>query len=163
MPRMLNAVGGDGDAVEALGRLAFVADVRRSCRCRRRVASNVRVASRPVRDSRGTRRPCVRVRTRSNEPIAIVAIRIGDRQAADQHRVHEREHRGVDADAERQRDRGDQREPLVFQKQASSESNIFPKTHGIPFEGRRVDLDTLTDRKFPRFHAPERSRVTITR
>ena len=56
-------------------------------------------------------------------------VGIGDGQAADQHRVHESEHRGVDADAQRQRDRRDQGEPLVLQQQASREADIFPKTH----------------------------------
>jgi hypothetical protein len=59
-------------------------------------------------------------------------IRIGDGQAAYQHRVHESEHRGVDANAQRKGDRGDTGEPFVLQEQACGKSDIFPKAHGIP-------------------------------
>ena len=61
--------------------------------------------------------------------MAITRSASGIGHAADQHGVHEGEHRGVHADAKRQRDRGDQREPLVFQQQPAGKAHIFPKTH----------------------------------
>ena len=63
----------------------------------------------------------LRSRTGSYESSAMVAIGIVEGQAADQHGIHESEHRGVDADAERERDRRHQREPFVLDEQASGE------------------------------------------
>ncbi len=68
-----------------------------------------------------------RSRTGSRELSAMIAVGIVERQPADQHGVDEGEHRGVDADAERQRQRRDEREPFVFDEQADGELKVLPE------------------------------------
>ena len=65
---------------------------------------------------------------------------------ANQHRVDEGEDRGVDADAQRQRQRGDQREPLVLDQQTDGELKVLPEAHaGESFQaGGLTVLDTFT-------------------
>ena len=57
------------------------------------------------------------------------AIGIVERQAANQDGVDEREHRRVDADAQRQRDDGDGGEPAVLHEQPDREPNVLPEVH----------------------------------
>ena len=45
--------------------------------------------------------------------------------------VHEREHRVVGGHAERQRQRGHEREPAILDQQANREAKIVEETHGV--------------------------------
>ena len=121
-------VGRHERAVETLGRLALVADIRH------RAAVGAERIERP-----GVLAPVAVIEVRHATFLVTHAIErvnrhrpigIRDRQSANQHRVHEGEHRGVDADPKGERDRRHQREPFVFQQQAAGKSQIFPKTHG---------------------------------
>ena len=137
----------DGDALKALRRLAFVAHVRGHERVGRERGKRPRrlapVAIVEIRHAHRARAHPIEGRDRHG------GVGIGDRQAADQDRIHESEHRGVDADAKRERDRGDKGEPLVFQEQPRGKSDIFPKTHGIPSCEQACGVSCLYGLKVP--------------
>ena len=63
-------------------------------------------------------------RAERHDPIGIV-----ERQPANQDGVDEGEDRGIHADAESQRDGGDEREPLVLDEQTDRELKVLPEAH----------------------------------
>ena len=79
----------------------------------------------------------------AGEPLPFVApgrvsrgekddfIRPFERQAADEHRVHESEDRRVDPDAQAQRHGGDRGEPGVFEEHANGVAEVLIGGHGV--------------------------------
>jgi len=112
--------------LESLGCASFIADVHRLA------------AVRGERRQRPVRGPIVlEVRIRhAPVPIAGVAradghdaIGIVERQTTNEHGVDEREHRRVDADAERERDHGHPREPAILHEEAERKTQVLQPAH----------------------------------
>ena len=83
-----------------------------------------------------------RRRARGTERLRVVdrdeRVGIGEWQRFDQHRVHDAEHRRVGADAERQRDHGQRREPRIAREQPKGETDVLKERfHGSP-QARRA-------------------------
>jgi hypothetical protein len=116
-------------ALKLLGRPPFVADVderaEKQGEAGKGAAAFAPVEEVEARDARRPR-PCIEHSERDDP------LRFAERQAANQHRVDDREHRRVHADAQRQRRRRDRREPAILDEQPRGVAKVLPQGHRGP-------------------------------
>ena len=122
VPSSVKKLGRDGDRVDAIGTVA-ASDVGveplnlRDLRRRLRQTPIVeKLGRRDERDLR-VRRPVV-------DDDDLIRIRVWRR--TQQHGADDAEHRGVESDADRQRERGDDREAAIAQQGARADARVHP-------------------------------------
>src|SRR5688500_15451497 len=128
----------DTRAAVSLGRLPFIADVRDATGVDREQIEGARRVSEVAEIE--IRHAHVAIADTIARIDGHHAIGVGHRHAADQHGVHEGEHRGVHADAKRQGDSCDEREPFGFQQEPPGKAHILPKTHLVPQTQLRTNV-----------------------